>query len=152
MSAGLTGASSLIQGVGAYEAGETRSRLYSANAQIATAQMQSEAQAGAYNEEMVRMKGAALTGQQTAQIGANNLQQVGTPSQVVASTSEISEMDAIQTRNNALRRAWGFEVQGASDTVQSGMAQRAGAFQGIGSILSGGAKAASQYNETGTFF
>lgn len=152
MSAGLTAGAGLMQGVGQYEAGQSRSQLYRTNASIAGQQAQSEAQAGATNEEMQRMKGAALTGQQVAAIGGSNLQQAGTSAQVVADTSMISEMNALQTRNNALRKAWGFQVQEASDTFQSKEASTAGDFSAAGSILTGGAKAAAQYNSTGSFF
>lgn len=139
-------------GVGNYEAGKTRSLLFRANASIAAQQARSELEAGAYNESMVRMRGAALQGQQVAQIGASNLQQAGTPSQVVASTAMVNEMDALQTRNNSLRKAWGFEVQQVSDNFQSKQAATAGVTEGIGSILNGGAKAYEQYSQTGSFF
>lgn len=152
MSAGLTEGTALMEGVGRFEAGQARAGLFRANEEIAGRQAQSEAQAGAYNEEIVRMKGAATEGQQVAQIGGSGLQQKGTPAQVVAGTRMINEMDAIQTRNNALRRAWGFQVQGASDRVQAGMAERAGAFGGAGSLLSGSAQAWKQYDATGSWF
>lgn len=152
MSAGLTAAAGLEKGVGQYEAGQARSRLYNANAQIAGAQAQSEAQAGSYNESIVRMRGQAMTGQQIAQIGASGLQQGGTPSQVVASTAGINEMDALQVRNNALRKAWGFQVQEISDQFQAKEAGRAGTGEALGSILSGGAQASKQYNSTESWF
>lgn len=152
MSAGLTAGAGLMQGVGAYEAGQTRSQLFRSNATVAGEQAQSELQAGAYNESSIRMKGVALTGQQVAQIGAGNLQQAGTPGQVVASTAMINEMDALQTRNNSMRKAWGFQVQEASDTFQSKEASTAGDFSAAGSILTGGAKAMKEYNSTGTWF
>lgn len=152
MSSGLTASSALLSGVSRYEAGEERSRLFDANADIAKRQAQSEAEAGAYNETMVRMRGAALEGQQTAQIGANNLQQRGTPAAVVASSRMVNEMDALQTRNNALRRAWGFEVQGLNDRTQASFAQRSGEFGAVDSILTGGAKAYEQEQATGKWF
>lgn len=152
MSAGLTAAAGLEKGVAQYEAGETRAKLLRANQDIANEQAQSEAAAGAYNESLVRMRGAAVEGQQVAQIGANNLQQGGTPSQVVAGTRMVNEMDALQTRNNALRRAWGFQVQGASDAFQATQAARAGVGEAFGSILSGGAKSYEEYNKAGSFF
>lgn len=152
MSAGLTGASALLSGVSQYEAGQARSSLFRGNANIALQQAQSEAAAGGTNETMVRMKGAQITGQQIAATGANNLQQTGTPAQVIASTAGVNEMDALQTRNNALRRAWGFRVQAASDEKQAGLAATAGDFNAAGSILSGGAKAYDQYNKAGSFF
>lgn len=141
-----------MQGVASYEAGQTRSKLYQANAQIAGEQAQSEEEAGAQNEERVRMAGAATTGRQVAAIGANNLTQGGTNAQVVAGTAEVNEMDALTTRNNALRRAWGFRVQEASDTFQSDQAASASYMSGAGSILAGGAKALHEYNDTGTWF
>lgn len=152
MSAGLTAASGLMQGVGAYEAGQTRSQLYRTNAQIAGEQAQSELAAGAYNESAVRMRGTAMEGQQVAQIGANNLQQTGTPAQVVASARMVNEMDALQTRNNAMRKAWGFQVQEASDAFQSKQAATGSYFSAAGSILTGGAKAYEQHNSTGSWF
>lgn len=152
MSAGLTESNALMSGVARYESGQQRAQLFDANKQIAERQAQSEAEAGAFNEETVRMKGAALTGQQEAQIGASGLQSKGTPAAVVAGTRMITELNALQTRNNALRRAWGFRVQGASDVVQAEMAQRAGIQGGLGSILSGSSEAARAYQQTGSFF
>jgi hypothetical protein len=138
--------------VSQFEAGQTRSQLFKANAQIATAQGQSEAEAGAENANLIKMRGAAVRGQQVAAIGGNNLQQGGTNAQVVASTAGINEMDALTTRNNALRRAWGFEVQGASDQFQEKQAATAGDYSAVGSILAGGAKALTQENATGSWF
>lgn len=152
MSAGVTAGAGLLQGVGQYEAGQTRSQLFKQNAQIAGEQAQSEVEAGADNASRIQMRGAAVAGQQVANIGANNLTQGGTNAQVVASTAAVNEMDALTTRNNAMRRAWGFEVQGASDEFQSKEAATAGDYQGAGSILSGGAKALTEEKATGSWF
>jgi hypothetical protein len=152
MSAGVTGISSLAEGLAQYNAGRQRKALFDTNAEIAARQAQSEAQAGAYNEMMVRMRGDALAGQQTAQIGASNLQQAGTPAQVVASSRMVNEMDALQVRNNANRRAWGYRVQGVSDELQGKMAADAGLLNGVGSILTGGAAAYKQRRDTGSWF
>lgn len=152
MSAGLTASSSLLGAVSKYEAGEERSRLFGANQEVANRQAQSEQEAGAYNEQVVRMRGQALEGQQIASIGANNLQQGGTPAQVVAGSRMVNEMDALMTRNNALRRAWGFQVQGFSDALQSSFAQRSAESGAADSILSGGAKAYGEYEATGRWF
>jgi hypothetical protein len=152
MSAGLTGASALLGGVSQYEAGQERASLFRANTGIAMQQAQSEAAAGSANESAVLRRGAALTGQQVANIGANGLQQTGTPAQVVASTAAVNEMDALTTRNNALRRAWGFQVQAASDQNQEAFARSAGDYNALGSILGGGAKAYDQYKAAGSWF
>ena len=152
MSAGLTGASSLLSGVAQYEAGETRSNLYRGNEGIAIAQAASEVTAGNYNAGQIQRRGAALEGQQIANIGANNLQGGGTPSQVVRSTAEVNEMDVLTTRNNAMRRAWGFSVQGASDALQEGFAKSAGTSNAIGSILGGGARSYTEATAAGGYF
>jgi hypothetical protein len=148
----LTAGAGLLQGVGQYEAGQTRSNLFRQNAAIATAQGQSEAEAGATNASMIRMRGQALEGTQIANIGANNLTQGGTNAQVVASSAAINELDALNTRNNALRRAWGFEVQQASDAFQAKQASQAGDFNAAGSILAGGAKSYKEEQQTGSWF
>jgi hypothetical protein len=152
MSAGLTASSGLLQGVSQYEAGQQKGRLFNADAGIAARQMQSEEQAGSYNETIVRQRGAQITGQQVANTGANNLQQTGTPAQVISSTAETNEMDALQTRNNALRKAWGFQVQQQSDLTQSSFAKSAGDFSAAGSILSGGAKGYTEDKAAGSWF
>jgi hypothetical protein len=152
MSAGVTGAGALLGGVAQYESGQEKSTLFRANAGIAAQQYQSEAQAGAFNAQQIARKGAAMTGQQVANIGANNLQQSGTPAAVVASTAAVNEQDQLQTMNNAMRRAWGFQVQGASDQQQAGFAKSAGDFNAFGTILGGGAKAYDQSVRAGGWF
>lgn len=152
MSSSLTGAAGLFGGVAQYEAGQQRSMLFNANAGVAQQQYQSELQAGSVNESALRRKGAAVQGEQVANIGANNLQQAGTPSQVVASTAAVNEQDLLTTRNNAMRKAWGFQVQEASDQKQAAFAKATGNFSAAGTILGGGAKAYTQENETGSWF
>lgn len=152
MSAGLTAAGGLYGGVSQYEAGQERSSLFRANADIASRQASSEEAAGAFNENVVRRRGAQVTGQQVAAIGANNLTQGGTNAQVVASTAATNELDALTTRNNALRKAWGFKVQEASDEQQSAFASSAGTGNAIGTILGGGAKAYTQSQAAGGWF
>ena len=152
MSAALTAGGGLLQGVSQFEAGQTRREIYSADQDIALRQSQSEAQAGAANENAVRLRGKAIEGQQIANTGANNLQQAGTPAQVVAGTAGTNELDALTTRNNALRRAWGFQVQGASDALQSDLVSKSGKFNAEGSILSGASKAYTESNAAGSWF
>lgn len=152
MAAGLGAAGSLYGGVAQYEAGQERSSLFRANADVASRQAISEEAAGAFNESVVRRRGEQVTGQQVANIGANNLTQGGTNAQVVASTAATNELDALTTRNNALRKAWGFSVQQASDEQQSKFASSAGTGNAIGTILGGSAKAYTQSTNAGGWF
>lgn len=128
-------------------AGNERDQLERANAGIADQQVKSEFAAGSYNAGLARKKGAQITGTQVAAIGANNLTQGGTNAQVVADTAAAQESNALQIQNTAMRRAWGFAVQGASDTFQGKLARRGGMLSGIGSLISGGSKALDDYDE-----
>ncbi|HXI39947.1 MAG TPA: hypothetical protein VNH83_08210 [Bryobacteraceae bacterium] len=123
-----------IKAGSAIAAGNEKDALERANASIADQQAKSEMASGAYNTNLAREKAAQIQGTQIAAIGANNLQQGGTPSLVVADTAKAQEANALQIQNNALRRAWGFDVQGESDTVQGALAKQGGILSGIGDI------------------
>lgn len=61
-----------------------------------------------WNEGILRMKASQLVGQQrvvAASSGADT--QVGTAANVMADTRLMSEFDAKQVQNNAMREAWG---------------------------------------------
>ena len=63
----------------------------------------------------------------------------------VADTARASELDALQQQNNALRRSWGFEVQGASDRFQAPLAEQGGILSGLGTLAN---TAGKYYNST----
>lgn len=132
---------------GQIAAGDTRDALERANAGIADQQAKSELNAGNYNAGLARRKASMIQGSQVAAIGANGLQQRGTPAAVVSSTAQTQELNVLQTLNNSMRKAWGFEVQGASDTFQGEQAKTGGILSGIGSLASGGASAYNTYNK-----
>jgi hypothetical protein len=125
-----------IKAVSAYQSGKTKDALETANASIADQQAKSEMTSAAYNSNLARLKGAQIQGQQVSAIGANNLQQTGTNALVVADTAKAQEMNALQIQQNALRRAWGFEVQGSSDRFQGQLAEQGGILSGLGDIAS----------------
>lgn len=120
--------------------GNTKDALEKANAGIADQQAKSEMESGGYNANLSRQKAAQIQGNQVAAIGQNNLQQRGTPATVVADTARAQEANTLQIQNNALRRAWGFEVQGTSDTFQGNLAKQGGILSGIGDLASTGGK------------
>ena len=135
----LEGAGGILKGVSQISSGDTKANLERANAAIADQQAKSEIASGAYNANLAREKSRQVTGAQVAGIGANNLQQGGTPALVVANTARAGEEDALMVQNNALRRAWGFEVQGASDRFQASQDKLGGMLSGLGSFVSAGA-------------
>lgn len=136
MSAGsMIGAGGIVEGVSEFESGKSRAELMGMNADIADAQARSEESAAGQNAAAVRTKGAKLMGAQVAAIGANNLTQGGTSANVVADSARANELDALTVQNNALRRAWGFDVQAASDRYQAKVSGNAGLLSGAGSLL-----------------
>lgn len=136
----FTAAGGAIKAFSAIGAGNAKDALERQNENIAGQQARSEMESGAYNASLARKKGAAVTGAQVAAIGANNLQMKGTPTDVVASTAAAQEANVLAIQNNALRRAWGFEVQGASDRYQGQLAKRGGMLSGIGDLIGAGGK------------
>jgi hypothetical protein len=138
-----------IAGASKVASGETEANLERANAGIADQQAKSEMSAAGYNANLVRLRGGKALGQIVSGSGANNLQQGGTVQRNVEDTARATELGAITTSNNALRRAWGFEVQGASDRTQAGLDEGAGLLSGLGSFTSspgGQAAVGSVYN------
>ena len=139
--------SGAVKGVSQIAAGDTKDALERANENIASQQAKSEMESGAFNTNLVRLKGAQVTGQQVSAIGANGFQQSGTLSQVVADAGAANERSALTTQNNALRRAWGFQVQGASDAFEGAAAARGGLLSGVGDFIGAGASAWNQYDK-----
>lgn len=136
-----------VKAASVYQAGKTKDALEQANASIADQQAKSEMASGSYNANLARLKGKAIQGQQVSAIGANNLQQGGTNATVVADTAGAQEGNALQIQQNALRRAWGFSVQGASDRFQGNLAEQGGILSGIGDLAS---TAGSLYKDANT--
>lgn len=134
----LEGGGGVIKAGADIAAGDTRGNLENANAEIASQQAKSEMVSGAYGADLARQRGRQIAGQQVSAIGANNLQQGGTPATVVADTARAAEANALNTQNNALRRAWGFEVQGSSDKLEGDLAEQGGVLSGIGALAGAG--------------
>jgi hypothetical protein len=141
-----------IKAASQFTAGRDRDYLEKANESIAQTQAKSEFSAAAYNTNIARMRARSIMGTQVANTGANNLQQGGTPSEVIASTAKTQEANALQIQNNAMRRAWGFEVEGSSDQYQGDQAERGGILSGLGTLAStaGGSYKSYSFANPGT--
>ena len=118
-----------------YASGQASRSLMYMNAGLAGEQAKSEASAGAYNEGQIRKKYAAVEGAQVNAIGANNLQVSGSALRMLTDTAKAGEMDALQTRNNALRKAFGYQVQAVGDRFQGDMDARIGTMRAVGTAL-----------------
>jgi hypothetical protein len=97
--------------------------------------------------------GRLLAGSQRAAYAAQGLDaSVGSPAQVIANDRQLSELDALTIRNNALREAWGYRTEAASYRAQGNYARMAGRntakdlrWQSVGTLLSGAGQLFNTY-------
>jgi hypothetical protein len=92
------------------------------NAQMAEWQAQDATRRGEKAEQVVRGKTAQLKSTQRASMAARGLDvNQGSAADIQADTDYMGEIDALTTRDNAARAAWGYRVQESNYKTQSGM-------------------------------
>jgi hypothetical protein len=119
--------------------------LARANASIAGMQAQTEQQAGVEQADLYRTHLEQTLGKQAAQVGGANLTMSGSALRSLSTTSELGARDIAQIQLNAARKAWGYQVQEAGDHYRANMASRAGLMQGLGGLITSGARAYGQW-------
>ena len=122
------------------------------NAIISERNAQAAEEAGRTLEQNQRQKTAQIISSTRAAQAANGLDTTsGTPADVQADEAKLGELDALTIKNNAARQAYGYRVEGMSDTANAGLLEQSAAndivagnikadaarTQGISSILSG---------------
>ena len=122
------------------------------NAIINERNAQAAEQAGQTLEQNQRQKTAQIISSTRTAQAANGLDTTsGTPAAVQADEAKLGELDALTIKNNAARQAYGYRVEGMSDTANAGLLEQSAAndivagnikadaakIQGISSILSG---------------
>jgi hypothetical protein len=146
----------VVSGFGAMESGQASQAAANYQAQVAqinagvaktNATMEMAAGETAANNSEMRTRaavGATKAGQAAAGIDVNT----GSAPQVRASEAELGMLDALTSRANAARGAYGYEVQATSDIAQSQLdvmegqqAKEAGDISGIASLISGASSA-----------
>lgn len=142
MSAGvMMGAGMGMNAYSQYAAGQMSRKLSNANASIADRQSASEVQSGNYNANLSALRTSAIEGQQVNTTGANNLTVSGSALRMVGDTARAGALDALTIRNNALRRAWGFAVQGAGDRYSGAADAASGTLNAMGTFIGGASRA-----------
>lgn len=122
-------------------AGQQSASLLRANAAIARTQAIGETQAGAEQAEMYRTHLATTVGDQIARTGGSGVTQSGSPLRALERTQSLGAQDISRIQTNAARRAWGFNTTAAGDDVRATMASNTGKMNGIGSLITSGARA-----------
>jgi hypothetical protein len=154
-----------------YNAGTARyqSGVALANARIARENKEYEIYAGEKEAGVYGMKAAQRKGSLVAQQGASGIDvNSGSSEDVQKSQDYVTSLDLRQIRENAGRRAYGYEVQAYGEEQQAKMserqanlydmqaksAQKAGKLKVIGSLISGVTGVASKWSQakqSGTF-
>lgn len=144
-------------GIAQREAKESEAQLAEYNAGVADIQATDALQRGQEDEQRVRAGVRGMIGKQRAGFAAANIDVgFGSAVDVQEDAAFLGEQDALTTRNNAAREAWGFNVQAedlrkrAAITRQEGSMleaagreqQKASRYAAAGTIIGGGASLA----------
>jgi len=130
----------------AEDAGEASAEQQEFNARIAETQAEDAILRGKELESQVRLGTKGLIGAQRAGFAGQGVDiGVGSPVDVQADTAYLGELDALTTRANAAREAWGYKVEAADRRMAADVARRGGQAQasayrsGANATLIGGA-------------
>jgi len=134
----------------AASAAEYQARVADQNRRLAQAQSVEAMAAGAREEGRFRRRAEQFQATQRAMLAASGAQLTGSPLQVIEQTASGIEEDVTQIRLNALRSAWGHDVQASSflneaqqARASAAAARRAGRtawISGAASLISSGAQ------------
>lgn len=154
---------------GAYQGGRFKQSMYnyqshvaSLNADIEANNARYELAKGEVTAQTQGLKSREQIGETRAKIAAGNLDTgTGSARQVVNSEEELAQHNQAIIRNDAARRAYGYEVQGTADVAQANLDTAAGQgektaseFQVASSILGGASSVSDKwinYNKAGVF-
>lgn len=131
------------------QAGKYEAEVAEQNAKIAGIQAEQARQTGNIEEERQRMRVRQMIGQQRAAFAANNVEVSGSALDVLGDTAGFGFADATQIRSNALREAWGFNVQQQNEVGRARAARIGGRNAAIGTLLTTGAQATGMWAQSG---
>ena len=104
--------------------GEQGAATATSNAELLDLKAADALKRGGIAEDIQRNKGAQLMGFQRAAMGASGIQvDSGSGGKVLEQTAAMTELDALNTRTNAMREAWGYstEAQSQRDAAENAM-------------------------------
>ncbi len=144
----LTGASTAISAIGAYQQGGFQSDVADNNAIVQTRMAENARARGERAEMKHRLQVAQLKGKQRAAFGASGVDvQRGSASDILADTSMMGELDALSIRNNAELEAYSHEVGATSSSAQADFYKLAGTYNAAGTILGGAGRVSEQWHK-----
>jgi hypothetical protein len=121
-SAGVSAVGAIEQGQAQSQAASYQAEVSSMNAKIAKENATYEQASGEQQMYNQQQKARATVGAIVAAQGANNLDvNSGSNLSVRTGTEEMARLDALTIKNEAARKAWGYEAAAAGDTAQAGL-------------------------------
>lgn len=131
----------------AYAQGQSASKAASANAAIQNQNAENQRQAGIIAENqgadaaaIQQQKARAANATLRASAGSNGLvSDTGTLGQLQDQNAEMGEFNALTTRNDAARQAWGYSVNASNATNQANLDTFTAQQDNQNSYISGGA-------------
>lgn len=130
--------------------GEQRAATATSNAELLDLKAADALKRGGIAEDIQRNKGAQLMGFQRAAMGASGIQvDSGSGGKVLEQTAAMTELDALNTRTNAMREAWGYSTEAQS---QRDVATQAGTLKRLLMPGLGGGGIKGVWGDTTKFF
>lgn len=158
---GMAGVGAVAAGVGAYNksiadkaAYDIQATVANQNAGVAELQRQDAITRGQTQEFTSTLRARQLKGAQVAQMAANGVAlSEGSPLSILTDTEMMSAADAAVIRQNALKEAWGYQVQGSnyrsnSDLLKMRSDMESPIAAGATSLLTGAGKVAASWYKT----
>lgn len=131
-------------------AADQEARTAQQNAMIADAQAEQAKQIGNIEEQRVLQSVRRTLGAQRAAFGASNVDaSTGTPLDIQLETAGEGAADAAIARANAMRQAWGFEVDAKQSRERAAFAKQSGKMQRRATLLTSAANAYGTYKGVG---
>lgn len=130
----VMGAGALVKGYSEYTAGQSEAKIADANAALARGRAADAIREGGVEAGQARARGAAVASEQKLAVASSGVDP-SSATNLFETTAAGSELDALKAKNNAARRAWGFDVEAASDDVKATMARRRSYLGPLGSAL-----------------
>ena len=140
---GMMALAAVSQAYSAKQSAKSQANLARFNAKVSRLSARDAMLRGEVAQHRQRQKTAILAGRQKSLIAAGGADvDLGSAADVIQSTLVLGEIDAMQAMNNAMREAWGFEVQATQFDFAGSAALRAGRTAVAVSLIGGAASIA----------
>lgn len=147
---GATLVGGAMQAQGQREAANAQANAAEANAKIAEVQAQQAREIGGMEEQRILKQMRRVLGAQRTAFAAGNVDpSEGTALDLQLETALEAKTDAEIARANAMRQAWGFDVEASQQRMAGRYARREGVQQARTTLLTSASRAYSGYYGTG---